>query len=94
MYLPRAKSKVIRKKLRTVILILSYEFWRYCRNGEILQVPFPPDDILVFDVEVCIAVSAHPIIAVALSSDAWWVEHNVPWLVVFNFLIFQHIHFV
>ncbi|XP_049538632.1 DNA polymerase subunit gamma-1, mitochondrial isoform X1 [Anopheles darlingi] len=35
-------------------------------------VPFPPDEVLIFDVEVCVRAGMMPIIATALGSNGWY----------------------
>lgn len=45
---------------------------RYNTDGKgSVSVPFPDEDVLVFDVEVCVQDSQLPTMAVALSSKHW-----------------------
>lgn len=50
--------------------------WTRYKDGNIEQVPYPPDDALLFDVEVCKVEGEMPTIATAVSKDAWygWVS--------------------
>lgn len=42
-------------------------------GDEAYPVPCPPDDALVFDVEVLMSAGKRPTLACAVSSDAWLV---------------------
>lgn len=56
------------------------EGWtRYAPNSEPAQVPFPLEDGLVFDVEVCVLAGKAPTLATAVSSKAWysWVSQSL-----------------
>ncbi|CAH0561266.1 unnamed protein product [Brassicogethes aeneus] len=51
--------------------------WTQYKDGEIpIKVPYPPEEALVFDVEVCMAAGKAPTLATAVSNSAWyaWVS--------------------
>ncbi|KAF9575520.1 DNA-directed DNA polymerase gamma mip1 [Mortierella alpina] len=57
------------------------EGWtRYGKDGSMQPVPWPKEQMLTFDVETVPALSKFPVMACALSSEAWygWVS---PWLI-------------
>ncbi|KAF9938711.1 DNA-directed DNA polymerase gamma mip1 [Mortierella alpina] len=57
------------------------EGWtRYGKDGSVQSVPWPKEQMLTFDVETVPALSKFPVMACALSSEAWygWVS---PWLI-------------
>ncbi|XP_068622933.1 DNA polymerase subunit gamma-1, mitochondrial [Battus philenor] len=56
------------------------EGWsKYSGTGPPVSVPFPPDDALIFDVEVLMSAGKRPTLACAASSEAWygWVSQPV-----------------
>ncbi|KAF9083565.1 DNA-directed DNA polymerase gamma mip1 [Mortierella sp. AD031] len=60
---------------------LLQEGWtRYGKDGSVSRVPFPQEKMLTFDVETVPALSKYPVMACAISPDAWygWVS---PWLI-------------
>ncbi|KAG0026140.1 DNA-directed DNA polymerase gamma mip1 [Podila clonocystis] len=52
---------------------------RYNKDGTTTSVPYPQEKMLTFDVETVPALSKYPVMACAMSSEAWygWVS---PWL--------------
>lgn len=52
---------------------------KYKENHEPESVPYPDEDALVFDVEVCMRLGAAPTLATAVSSTAWygWVSSTL-----------------
>ncbi|PSN43497.1 DNA polymerase subunit gamma-1 [Blattella germanica] len=52
---------------------------KYCNDQPPQSVPFPEDDALVFDVEVCRSAGEMPTLATAVSANAWysWVSNTV-----------------
>ncbi|KAF9306384.1 DNA-directed DNA polymerase gamma mip1 [Mortierella antarctica] len=52
---------------------------RYSKDGTTTSVPYPQEKMLTFDVETVPALSKYPVMACAMSSEAWygWVS---PWL--------------
>lgn len=42
------------------------------KDGSAVSVPFPDEDAMVFDVEVCVPVGNAPTMACALTSDSWY----------------------
>ena len=47
---------------------------KYEANGKTKSVPFPDDDVLVFDVEVCVPDGPRPVLACAASATAWYFK--------------------
>lgn len=45
---------------------------KYEANGKTKSVPFPNDDVLVFDVEICVPDGPGPVLACAASPTAWY----------------------
>ncbi|XP_038218981.1 DNA polymerase subunit gamma-1, mitochondrial [Zerene cesonia] len=60
------------------IWLKSQGWTKYTLEGP-KSVPCPPDDILIFDVEVLMAAGKRPTLACAVSTDAWysWVSEPV-----------------
>ncbi|KAG0370075.1 DNA-directed DNA polymerase gamma mip1 [Gamsiella multidivaricata] len=60
--------------------VMQAGWTRYGRDGSISQIEYPKEQMLTFDVETVPALSKYPIMACAMSSDAWygWVS---PWLI-------------
>ena len=55
---------------------LFCEGWtRYASDGGVQSVSCPEDDVLVFDVEVCMQAGNVPILATAVSKKAWYDAH-------------------
>ena len=51
---------------------LFHQGWtKYSSNGEVTSVECPEEDVLVFDVEVCVKAGNVPIMATAVSKKAW-----------------------
>lgn len=46
---------------------------KYSGNGDPQPVQHPPDDALIFDVEVLMSAGKRPTLACALSTEAWYV---------------------
>ncbi|KAF9969502.1 DNA-directed DNA polymerase gamma mip1 [Actinomortierella ambigua] len=59
--------------------IMQAGWTRYGQDGSVRQVPFPEEKVLTFDVETVPALSKFPVMACAMSNQAWygWVS---PWL--------------
>ncbi|KAG0003407.1 DNA-directed DNA polymerase gamma mip1 [Modicella reniformis] len=60
--------------------LLQTGWTRYDKDGSVTQVEYPTERMLTFDVETVPKLSKYPIMACALSSEAWygWVS---PWLI-------------
>ncbi|KAF8933934.1 DNA-directed DNA polymerase gamma mip1 [Dissophora ornata] len=60
--------------------ILRAGWTRYGQDGSVTQVEYPKERTLVFDVETVPNLSKYPVMACAISSEAWygWVS---PWLI-------------
>lgn len=59
---------------------LMKEGWtRYTPDGNSTPVPYPSEDGLVFDVEVCVKAGKAPTLATAVSAEAWygWVSPSL-----------------
>jgi len=54
--------------------VLKQGWTKYSNNGP-RTVPFPEEDVYVFDVEVCMSNGHFPTIACAVSNQAWLVLH-------------------
>ncbi|KAF9429675.1 DNA-directed DNA polymerase gamma mip1 [Podila epigama] len=52
---------------------------RYNKDGTSRPVPFPEENVLTFDVETVPALSKYPVMACAMSSEAWYGWAS-PWL--------------
>ncbi|KAK6625952.1 hypothetical protein RUM43_006251 [Polyplax serrata] len=59
--------------------LLQKGWTKYEEGKSPVQVPFPNDDILVFDVEVCVRLGDLPTLATAVSSTAWysWISADL-----------------
>ncbi|VDO84691.1 unnamed protein product [Soboliphyme baturini] len=49
----------------------------YSPDGTTTKVDYPSDNVLVFDVEVCVPVGQHPILAVAVSDIRWYAQGSI-----------------
>lgn len=45
-------------------------------DGTSMSVPYPQEDALIFDVEVCVPIGNAPTLACALTTDAWLASLN------------------
>ncbi|KNE66245.1 hypothetical protein AMAG_10482 [Allomyces macrogynus ATCC 38327] len=59
--------------------VLHAGWTRYDADGTAMAVPYPDEDLLVFDIEVVVKLGHHPCLATARSATAWyaWVS---PWV--------------
>ena len=54
-------------------------WWMRYEGGQAVSVPYPEEDVIVFDVEVCVQESHHPVLAMAVSPVCWysWVSERL-----------------
>ena len=62
-------SKTVAKPTKWLI---ASGWTKYIPGQNPVSVPYPEEDIIVFDVEVCVRNGYGPVIATALSSNAWY----------------------
>ena len=53
--------------------------WMRYEGGQAVSVPYPEEDVMVFDVEVCVQESHRPVLATAVSPVCWysWVSERL-----------------